>query len=327
MTAVPTRAALNRGAPAAVVRLYLDHLAVERGVAANTLSSYRRDLARYLAYLDGRGLESIADVDAGVISAFLMHLREGDPDHPPLSASSAARAVIAVRGLHRFALRDGLVAVDVAREVRPSAPPRRLPKAISVDEVERLLDAAGYAGTPLALRDRALLELLYGTGARISEAVGLDVDDLHLGSDPDGGSGSTDATVLLSGKGGKQRQVPVGSYAAEALAAYLVRARPQLASAGRGTPRLFLNARGGPLSRQSAWVVLRTAAEKAGLPTAVSPHTLRHSFATHLMEGGADVRVVQELLGHASVTTTQIYTLVTVDTLREVYASAHPRAR
>jgi integrase/recombinase XerD len=165
-----------------------------------------------------------------------------------------------------------------------------------------------------------LLELLYGTGARISEAVGLDVDDLHLGS-------GTDATVLLSGKGGKQRQVPVGSYAAESLSAYLVRARPLLASAGRGTPRLFLNARGGPLSRQSAWVVLRTAAEKAGLTTAISPHTLRHSFATHLMEGGADVRVVQELLGHSSVTTTQIYTLVTVDTLREVYASAHPRAR
>jgi integrase/recombinase XerD len=327
MTAAPTgrrpRTALHRGAADAVVELYLDHLAVERGVAANTLSSYRRDLERYLAYLDGRNIATIADVDAAVVSGFLVHLREGDSEHPPLSASSAARAVIAVRGLHRFALRDGLVAVDVAREVRPSAPPRRLPKAITVDEVERLLDAAGYAGTALALRDRALLELLYGTGARISEAVGLDVDDLHLGAEP----GGTEATVLLSGKGGKQRQVPVGSYAAQALAAYLVRARPELAGAGRGTARLFLNARGGPLSRQSAWVVLRTAAEKAGLTTAISPHTLRHSFATHLMEGGADVRVVQELLGHASVTTTQIYTLVTVDTLREVYASAHPRAR
>ena len=185
-----------------------------------------------------------------------------------------------------------------------------------MDEVERLLDAAGYAGTAIALRDRALLEVLYGTGARISEAVGLAVDDLDLADD----------TVLLAGKGGKQRRVPVGSFAARAVAAYLVQARPELASAGTGSARLFLNARGGPLSRQSAWVVLRTAAERAGLAGHVSPHTLRHSFATHLMDGGADVRVVQELLGHASVATTQIYTLVTVDTLREVYASAHPRA-
>ena len=320
MATAPARAATQRSAPPAVVRQYLDHLAVERGVAANTLSSYRRDLTRYVEYLERIGVASIGDVDASAVSGFLAHLREGDGEHPPLSATSAARAVIAVRGLHRFALRDGMVRVDVAREVRPAAPPRRLPKAITVDQVERLLDAAGYAGTTLALRDRALLEVLYGTGARISEAVGLAVDDVHL-------DGGTDTMVRLSGKGGTQRHVPLGSYAAEALTAYLVRARPQLATAGRGTPRLFLNARGGPLSRQSAWVVLRTAAEKAGLTTGISPHTLRHSFATHMMEGGADVRVVQELLGHASVTTTQIYTLVTVDTLREVYASAHPRAR
>jgi integrase/recombinase XerD len=225
--------------------------------------------------------------------------------------------VVAVRGLHRFALREGLVDVDVSREVRPPAPPRRLPKAITVDEVERLLDAASYAATALSLRDRALLELLYATGARISEAVGLAVDDVDL----------TERTVLLSGKGGKQRRVPLGSFAASALDAYLVQVRPALVAAGRGTPALFLNARGGALSRQSAWTVLGTAAERAGLAAGISPHTLRHSFATHLMEGGADVRVVQELLGHASVTTTQIYTLVTVDRLREVYASAHPRAR
>jgi len=180
-----------------------------------------------------------------------------------------------------------------------------------------LLDAAGYAGTGLALRDRALLEVLYATGARISEAVGLAIDDVDL----------ADGTVLLSGKGGKQRRVPLGSFAARAVQAYLVQARPALAAAGQGTPILFLNARGGPLSRQSAWVVLRTAAERAGLAAGISPHTLRHSFATHLMEGGADVRVVQELLGHSSVTTTQIYTLVTVDRLREVYATSHPRAR
>ena len=307
----------DRHAPAAVTRGFLDHLAVERGVAANTLTSYRRDLDRYQHYLATQGVSSVVGVQPATVSGFLSYLREGDADHPPLSASSAARAVVAVRGLHRFALREGLVEVDVSREVRPAAPPRRLPKAITVEDVERLLDAAGYARTTLALRDRALLELLYGTGARISEAVGLDVDDLDL----------VDETVLLRGKGGKDRRVPVGSYAAKALAAYAVQARPILAAEGRGTPRFFLNSRGGPLSRQSAWVVLRTAAERAGLADGLSPHTLRHSFATHLMEGGADVRVVQELLGHASVTTTQIYTLVTVDRLREVYATAHPRAR
>lgn len=309
--------ATRRLEPAAVVRAFLDHLAVERGVAANTLSAYRRDLDRYLDYLAARGVGSVADIDPVLVSGFLAYLREGDADHPGLAASSVARAIAAVRGLHRFALDDGLVAVDVSRDVRPAAPPRRLPKAIPIEDVERLLDAAGYAGTALALRDRALLEVLYGTGARISEAVGLSVDDLDL----------VDNTVLLTGKGDKQRRVPVGSYAAKAVAAYLVQSRPVLAAAGTGNARLFLNARGGPLSRQSAWVVLRTAAEKAGLATGISPHTLRHSFATHLLEGGADVRVVQELLGHASIMTTQIYTLVTVDTLREVYANAHPRAK
>jgi integrase/recombinase XerD len=316
---MPATAAARRLAPGSVVRVYLDHLVVERGVAANTLASYRRDLARYVAYLDDSdgAVQGIDGVDAARVSGFLAHLREGDADHPPLSATSAARAVVAVRGLHRFALREGLVDVDVAREVRPPAPPRRLPKAISVEDVERLLDAAGYTGTPLALRDRALLELLYATGARISEAVGLAVDDIDL----------SDRSVLLAGKGGKQRRVPLGSFAAASINAYLVQVRPALAAAGRGTPALLLNARGGPLSRQSAWTVLRTAAERAGLAAGISPHTLRHSFATHLMEGGADVRVVQELLGHSSVTTTQIYTLVAVDRLREVYASAHPRAR
>jgi integrase/recombinase XerD len=316
LTGVTASATARRRTPQSVVRTYLDHLAVERGVAANTLASYRRDLSRYVAYLEALAVGGIDDVGAATVSGFLAYLREGDPDHPPLSATSAGRAVVAVRGLHRFALREGLVDVDVAREVRPPAPPRRLPKAITVDEVERLLDAAGYPGSPLAIRDRALLELLYGTGARISEAVGLAVDDLDL----------AERTVLLSGKGGKQRRVPVGSFAAASSEAYLVQVRPALAANGHGTPALFLNARGGALSRQSAWTVLRSAAERAGLAAGISPHTLRHSFATHLMEGGADVRVVQELLGHSSVTTTQIYTLVTVDRLREVYASAHPRA-
>lgn len=264
-----------------------------------------------------RGLGEVGESD---VSAFLTALRSGDDDHPPLSATSAARAVVAVRGLHRFALLDGLVPDDVAAEVRPPAPARRLPKAIPVADVEALLSAAGSVEGPRGLRDRALLELLYGTGARISEAVGLAVDDLDPGS----------AAVRLAGKGGKERVVPVGSYAVKAVEDYLVRARPALAAAsprgGRAGGALFLNARGGPLSRQSAWSILRSAAERAGISAELSPHTLRHSFATHLLDGGADVRVVQELLGHASVTTTQVYTLVTVERLREVYATSHPRA-
>jgi integrase/recombinase XerD len=297
------------------VRAYLDHLAVERGVAANTLSSYRRDLRRYVDVLIARGRTAIGQVGEDDVVSFLTGLREGDDLHPPLAAGSAARAVVAVRGLHRFAVREGLSAADPARDVKPPAPPRRLPKAIAIEEVERLLAAAGPGDTARGMRDRALLELLYGTGARISEAVGLDVDDVDL----------ADAVVRLHGKGGKDRVVPVGRYSAEALEAYLVRARPALNARGQGGPALFLNVRGGRLSRQSAWSTLRSAAERAGLKD-VSPHTLRHSFATHLLDGGADVRVVQELLGHASVTTTQVYTLVTVDRLREVYASAHPRA-
>ena len=251
------------------------------------------------------------------MTTFLVRLREGDADHPPLSSTSAARTVVAVRGFHKFAVSDGLAAVDPAAGVKPPSPAKRLPKALPLADVEAILSAAGAAGTTLAMRDRALLEVLYGTGARISEAVGLDVDDLD----------TVDRTVLLRGKGGKERIVPVGSYAVEAVADYLTRARPGLVAAGKGTPALFLNARGGRLSRQSAWSVLVKAAERAGVTTDVSPHTMRHSFATHLLDGGADVRVVQELLGHASVTTTQVYTLVTVENLREVFATAHPRAR
>jgi len=298
-----------------VITSYLDHLAVERGTARNTLDSYARDLRRYAAHLTAQGRRQIADVTERDVAAFLAALREGGTGHRPLAASSAARALVAARGLHRFAHLEGLVGVDVAAAVHPPAPPKRLPKALAVQEVLRLLETPG--DEPRGLRDRALLELLYSTGARISEAVGLDADDV----DAEG------RTVLLRGKGGKQRLVPVGRPALAALDAYLVRARPSLATRGRGTPAVFLNARGARLSRQSAWAVLREAAERAGITATVSPHTLRHSFATHLLEGGADVRVVQELLGHASVTTTQVYTLVTVDTLREVYATAHPRAR
>jgi len=300
---------------------------VERGLAASTVESYRRDLRRYASVLADRGKLRLDDITPADVAGFLASLREGDAEHVGLAVSSAARAVIAVRGLHAFAVAQGLAGTDPAREVPPPSPPRRLPKAITIEDVERLLDAAGpgpgdLSADPRLLRDRALLEFLYGTGARISEATGLDVDELQLGPDPEY------PLVRLIGKGGKHRVVPVGSYAARALEAYLVRARPGLATASRRaspSPAVFLNARGGRLTRQGAWGVLHAAAGRAGLPE-VSPHTLRHSFATHLLDGGADIRVVQELLGHASVTTTQVYTLITVDRLREVYASSHPRA-
>jgi integrase/recombinase XerD len=286
---------------------------VERGLAGNTLSAYRRDLARYAAALSG--LADLGQVTPAHVTSYLAGLREGDAEHPPLSAASAARAVSAVRGLHRFAVREGLCADDPARDVRPPVPPRRLPKALDVADVTRLLSTVD--GGPLGLRDKALLEFLYGTGARISEAVGTAIDDLDLDQ----------ATAVLHGKGGRTRRVPMGGYARAALEAYLVRARPSLVAAGRGTPAVFVNHRGGRLSRQGAWTILRDAADRAGLASdRVSPHTLRHSYATHLLDGGADIRVVQELLGHVSVTTTQVYTLVTVDRLREVYATSHPRA-
>jgi integrase/recombinase XerD len=307
-----------------LVRTYLDHLAVERGLAKNTLSSYRRDLRRYLDFLAHLDRDDLSQVTGADVAAFLAALRLGDSEHAALSASSAGRTIVAVRGFHRFAVREGKVDVDTAGAIRPPTPARRLPKAIAVQDVERLLEAAGAQGTPRARRDRALLEVLYGTGARISEAVGLDIEDVDLDA----------GMVRLFGKGSKDRLVPLGSYAKDALELYFVSGRPALASAGTGTKpgrssraAVFLNARGGRLSRQSAWTVLRTAAADAGLTAGISPHTLRHSFATHLLDGGADVRVVQELLGHASVTTTQIYTMVTVERLREVYASAHPRAR
>lgn len=295
---------------------YLSHLGVERGLAANTLGSYRRDLRRYTEHLLATGRDDVADVTEADVLSFLAALRTGDTDHVPLGPASSARAVVAVRGFHRFCLRERLVTTDVSVAVKPPRPAARLPKALDLADVESILEAAGEPGTTLAKRDRALLEVLYGTGARISEAVGLDVDDLDTET----------GAARLHGKGGKTRVVPVGSYALAAVEDYVRVARPQLVSAAGSPPALFLNARGGRLSRQSAWTVLTRTARRAGITTEVSPHTLRHSFATHLLDGGADVRVVQELLGHASVTTTQIYTLVTIEKLREVYATAHPRA-
>jgi integrase/recombinase XerD len=281
------------------------------------VAAYRRDLARYSEWCATRSILEIGDVGENDVADFAASLRQEAPGSPALSASSAARVVVSVRTFHRFVAREGLTGSDPARNVRPSAIPRRLPKALPYEQVQALIDNAGDLDSPEGLRDRALVEFLYGTGTRISEAVGLDVDDVDLDV----------LTVVVTGKGDKQRMLPIGGFAAEALTAYLVRGRPALAPKGSGSPRLFLNTLGRPLSRQSAYAVLQRAANRAQIASAVSPHTLRHSFATHLLERGADVRVVQELLGHASVTTTQIYTMVTVDTLREVYATSHPRAR
>jgi integrase/recombinase XerD len=294
-----------------LVDSYIRHLTIERGVAKNTISAYRRDLRRYLDFLDANGIEAIGQITELSVQAFAEQLVTVGG----LSATSVARVLAGVRGIHKYWLLENLTNADPAASVKPPKAPRRLPKAITVDQVEALLAAVG-SDDPIAVRDRAMLELLYATGARITEIVSLDLDDL------------VDPTLLrVLGKGSKERIVPVGRYAQVALEAYLVRTRPLLAINGKGTPALFLNQRGGRLSRQSAWQIIHDAAAAAKLPGEISPHTLRHSFATHLLEGGADVRVVQELLGHSSVATTQIYTLVTVDALREVYATAHPRAR
>lgn len=297
----------------APVEGYLRHLTVERGLARNSITSYRRDLAIYAGWLEEHGFDGPGAVGEQDLADFVRYL--GTDREPPLATPSIARVLSAVRGLHRFLADEGAIGSDVSSELRPPKLPRRLPKAIPVEEVEALIEAAG--GEELhELRDVALLELLYATGARVSEAVSLNVDDLV-----------DEEVVRLFGKGGKQRIVPLGSYARRAVDAYLVRARPVLSTRGSSTPALFLGLRGRRMSRQAAWDVIHRAAERAGLAASVSPHTLRHSFATHLLEGGADVRVVQELLGHSSVATTQIYTLVTADTLREMYTAAHPRAR
>jgi integrase/recombinase XerD len=295
----------------AAVSRFLRHVAVERGLADNTLAAYRRDLGRYAEHLAASGRAAIEDVTTQDVTAFVALVRRDEG----LAASSTARMLSTVRGLHRFLEEDGVVPADVAAEVAPPKLPMRLPKAITIDEMAALLGASA-GDEPVRVRDRALLELLYATGTRISEAVALDVDDLQHGD-----------LIRVLGKGGKQRLVPLGSYARAALDDYLVRVRPGFAVRGASTPALFLGPRGGRLSRQSAWLVIQEAAERAGLAKHVSPHTFRHSFATHLLQGGADVRVVQELLGHASVATTQLYTLVTADTLRDVYTTSHPRAR
>lgn len=291
---------------------YLRHVTIERGLSAHTIAAYRRDLEFYREWLKAEGISDTADVTSAVVDRFIADRASAEPAP---AATSLARLQSSVRGWHRFLAREGIEADDPTGRLRPPKTPRRLPKALTIDQVERLL-AAPSAEEPLGIRDRALLELLYATGARVSEAVGLDVDDMAHGE-----------VLRLRGKGSKERIVPVGSYARAAVDAYLTRVRPDLAAKGRASARLFLGARGAPLSRQSAWLVIRSAADRAQLTAEVSPHTLRHSFATHLLQGGADVRVVQELLGHSSVATTQIYTHVSVDALRDIYATSHPRAR
>ncbi|MCM3696343.1 site-specific tyrosine recombinase XerD [Microbacterium oleivorans] len=304
---------------ARAVDAFLRHITIERGLSAHTVSAYRRDLAGYLDWLAQHGAEDTEVVTTELVTRFAAERAASDP--PPAS-TSLARLQSAVRSFHRFLAREGIATDDPTVRLRPPKAPLRLPKALPVDDVIRLLDAAGPApadaapGELIGLRDRALLELLYATGARVSEIVDLDVDDLMHGE-----------VLRVRGKGSKERIVPVGSYARASVDAYLTRARPELSRRGRATPRAFLGARGAPLSRQSAWLVIQQAAQRAGITAHVSPHTLRHSFATHLLQGGADVRVVQEMLGHASVATTQIYTHVTVDALRDVYLTSHPRAR
>jgi integrase/recombinase XerD len=301
--------------PEAAVAGFLRHVSIERGLSANTIAAYRRDLASYVEFLAETGISEMSAVSTSDVAAFSQRLRTGER---ALSTSSIGRMLSSVRGLHRFLVDDRVLDADAAAEVKPPKLGLRLPKAITVDQMGTLLRAT-EGEEPVALRDRALLELLYATGARISEAVGLDVDDVDDMEDS--------GVIRVRGKGGKQRIVPVGSFARTAIDEYLVRVRPLWAARGPSTPALFLGPRGARMSRQSAWLAIQAVAERAELAAHVSPHTFRHSFATHLLAGGADVRVVQELLGHSSVATTQLYTLVTVDALRDVYIGAHPRAR
>ncbi len=293
---------------------YLSHLTVEAGLSKNTLLAYSRDLGKYLNYLVTLGA-SVETVTADQVSGFVSFLRR-----EKLGESSIARAVVSIRNFHKFIAKDYGYA-DPARDVLPPKIPGRLPKALSIAQVTQLLE--GVSGEGIQIRDRALLEILYASGARVSEIIGLNVEDL---SKFEPAQGQSVLTVKVRGKGNKERIVPIGRYAQRAISQYLTRCRPDLAKSARESA-LFLNKNGTRLSRQSAWSIVAKAAGSAGIEKLVTPHSLRHSFATHLLDGGADIRVVQELLGHSSVTTTQIYTLIMIDKLRETYAMAHPRAK
>lgn len=297
---------------------WLAQLRIERGASPHTVSNYRRDITRYIEYLENRGQCTPSDIHSALIERYLQELSSGQVTGNPVANSSVARAAASIRGFHKFLLRESVTQHDPASMVKPPQQRMHLPKALTVEEITALLDAVHRDPSPKGLRDAALLELLYATGARVTEAVSLSADDVDLDEEM--------PVIRFFGKGRKERLVPLGHYAKDALSAYLVRGRPALASLGSGYPEIFLNLRGKPLSRQSAWEILQYYAKAAHIEREVSPHTLRHSFATHLLEGGASVRDVQELLGHSSVQTTQIYTKVTQTTLREVYRSSHPRA-
>ena len=302
-----------------LIQRYLDHLEIERGCSPHTAANYRRDLQRYGRWVTAHDITRLSDVQPALIDSWITALARGDETtgQPALARSSIARAVVAVRSMHRFALEEGETTINAAADITPPSPGMPLPHALNIDQVMSLLKACETheGSSAIELRDRALIELLYGIGARVSEVLDLDIDSID----------TEHGLVRVIGKGRKERILPVGRPALEAVEAYVVRGRPQL-SRGQNHA-LFLNARGSRLRRQSAWKAIQEAAERAGLTEPIGPHTLRHSYATHLLAGGADVRVVQELLGHASVTTTQIYTAVTIENLREVYADSHPRAR
>jgi len=295
-----------------LIREYLNHLTVERGLSKNTISAYNRDLERFFTFLDVQKVDPLRIQEAH-LTDYVVSLRMND-----LSESSISRGVVAVRNWMEFTSKEKKF-VNPIKDFKPPKPNLRLPKALKIEEVASLISAVSMGDTPSALRDGAIVELLYGTGARISEIVGLNVQDISKFD------GDQVTALRLTGKGGKTRVVPIGKYAQIALDQYLVRVRPGLLK--KQESALFLNSRGSRLSRQSIWSMIAHGAHSAGIASDASPHSLRHSFATHLLDGGADIRVVQELLGHSSVTTTQIYTLVTIDKLRESYAQAHPRAK
>ena len=288
---------------------------IERGLAANSIAAYRRDLTKFAAFLNGR---SLSEVDPETITKFETTLREAQ-----LSVASINRVDSTLRSFFKH-LQQEYGYADPTLEISPKKSARRLPKALTIAQIVSMIDAALRDGQPITVRDQAMLELLYSSGARVSELIGINLNDLSTIETDDG----IITTLKLRGKGSKERIVPLGSFAAKALENYLVRIRPELvAKSSKTTAALFLNSRGSRISRQSAWQMVLAAAEAAGVTEHVSPHVFRHSYATHLLDGGADIRVVQELLGHASVTTTQIYTLITIDKVRESYSMAHPRAK
>jgi integrase/recombinase XerD len=294
---------------------FLNHLQIERGLAANSIAAYRRDLEKFGLFLDGKDLE---EVTPEIITSFEGSLRE-----TKFSVATINRAVSTLRSFFKH-LQQEYGFADPTLEVAASKALRRLPKALTIAQILSMIDAALNTSEPITLRDQAMLELLYSSGARVSELIGINMNDLSKVQTDDGEI----TTLKLHGKGSKERIVPLGSFATKAIDDYCVRIRPELVAKNpRNNAALFLNSRGGRISRQSAWQMVLNAAQAAGITEHVSPHVFRHSYATHLLDGGADIRVVQELLGHASVTTTQIYTLITIDKVRESYSMAHPRAK